>query len=211
MAIELRVLIVADNLLTRAGLAALLSPYGAIVGQTTSGAALARDIEIYHANVALIEISWSPSAMLAQCYPLIEAELPPVALLADDASAAEAVGNLAAFGVYGLLRRETPPERIALALQTVLEGFLVFDPIYQPVLAQPVPAPDTTLSEPLTKREQEVLELLATGQTNKAIARKLGITEHTVKFHVNAIMTKLGAQSRTEAVTRATRQGLILL
>jgi two-component system nitrate/nitrite response regulator NarL len=211
MAMDLRVLIVADNLLTRAGLAALLSPYGAIVGQTTSGAALARDIEIYHANVALIEVSWSPSAMLAQCQPLIDAELPPVALLADDTTAAEAVGSLALFGVYGLLRRETPPERIALALQTVLDGFLVFDPVYQAVLAQPLPPPDTPLSEPLTKREQEVLELLTTGQTNKAIARKLGITEHTVKFHVNAIMTKLGAQSRTEAVTRATRLGLILL
>jgi two-component system nitrate/nitrite response regulator NarL len=211
MTIDLRVLIVADNLLTRAGLAALLSPYGAIVGQTTSGAALARDIEIYRANVALIEISWSPAAMLAQCQPLIEAELPVVALLAQAADASEAVGGLALFGVYGLLQRETPPDQIALALQTVLHGFIVFDPVYQSVLAHPLTTPDTAQSEPLTKREQEVLELLATGQTNKAIARKLGITEHTVKFHVNAIMTKLGAQSRTEAVTRATRLGLILL
>jgi len=63
----------------------------------------------------------------------------------------------------------------------------------------------------LTPREQEVLQLLAEGLPNKAIASQLSISEHTVKFHVNAIMGKLGAQSRTEAVTRATRAGLILL
>ena len=56
-----------------------------------------------------------------------------------------------------------------------------------------------------------MLQLLAEGLPNKAIAAQLSISEHTVKFHVNAIMGKLGAQSRTEAVTRATRSGLILL
>jgi DNA-binding NarL/FixJ family response regulator len=57
----------------------------------------------------------------------------------------------------------------------------------------------------------EVLRLLAEGLPNKAIAHRLGISEHTVKFHVNALLGKLGAQSRTEAVVRATRLGLILL
>ena len=63
----------------------------------------------------------------------------------------------------------------------------------------------------LTSHELEVLQLLAEGLPNKSIARQLGISEHTVKFHVNAMLGKLGAQSRTEAVTRATRLGLILL
>ncbi|MGH2536960.1 MAG: response regulator transcription factor, partial [Candidatus Promineifilaceae bacterium] len=65
--------------------------------------------------------------------------------------------------------------------------------------------------EPLTPRELEVLGLLAEGLTNKAIALRLGISEHTVKFHLNAILSKLGAQSRTAAVVRATRLGLIPL
>ena len=64
---------------------------------------------------------------------------------------------------------------------------------------------------PLTARENEVLQLLARGMTNKAIALELGITEHTIKFHVNAIMGKLGAQSRTEAVVRASQLGMIVL
>jgi len=65
--------------------------------------------------------------------------------------------------------------------------------------------------EELTPRERHVLQLLAEGLPNKAIADRLGISEHTVKFHVSAIMSKLGAQSRTEAVTRAARLGLIIL
>jgi len=65
--------------------------------------------------------------------------------------------------------------------------------------------------EELTPRETEVLQLMADGLTNKAIAQKLSISEHTVKFHVNAILGKLGVQSRTEAVVRATRLGLLLL
>ncbi len=65
--------------------------------------------------------------------------------------------------------------------------------------------------ETLTRRELEVLRLLAEGLPNKAVAYRLDISEHTVKFHVNSILTKLSAQSRTEAVTTATRLGLILL
>jgi DNA-binding NarL/FixJ family response regulator len=63
--------------------------------------------------------------------------------------------------------------------------------------------------EPLTAREVEVLELLAEGRSNKAIAARLGISDQTVKFHVAAICGKLGAANRTDAVQRAIRQGLI--
>ena len=63
----------------------------------------------------------------------------------------------------------------------------------------------------MTPRELEVLQLLAEGLANKAIALQLDISEHTVKYHVNAIMSKLNAQSRTEAVVRAARLGLIAL
>jgi DNA-binding NarL/FixJ family response regulator len=66
-------------------------------------------------------------------------------------------------------------------------------------------------TEELTPREREVLQLLAEGLGNKEIARRLRISDHTVKFHVNAILGKLGARTRTEAVTRAARQGLITL
>jgi DNA-binding NarL/FixJ family response regulator len=79
------------------------------------------------------------------------------------------------------------------------------------LLAPATPLPEPLLVEELTPRELEVLRLLAEGLSNKAIAQQLDISDHTVKFHVNAIMSKLGAQSRTAAVVQATRLGLIVL
>jgi DNA-binding NarL/FixJ family response regulator len=69
----------------------------------------------------------------------------------------------------------------------------------------------TALSEPLTPREIEVLELLAEGLSNKAIAAELGVSDQTVKFHVGSISGKLGAANRTDAVRLAVRRGLITL
>ncbi|HWQ12092.1 MAG TPA: response regulator transcription factor, partial [Roseiflexaceae bacterium] len=66
-------------------------------------------------------------------------------------------------------------------------------------------------AEPLTAREREVLDLVGQGLSNKLIARRLQISEHTVKFHLSSIFAKLGAASRTDAVNRAARQGLITL
>jgi DNA-binding NarL/FixJ family response regulator len=67
------------------------------------------------------------------------------------------------------------------------------------------------LEEHLTPRELEVLEVLAEGLSNRAIAQRLSISEHTVKFHVASIFAKLGAENRTDAVLRGVRQGLITL
>jgi DNA-binding NarL/FixJ family response regulator len=72
-------------------------------------------------------------------------------------------------------------------------------------------AADAGLDEPLTSREVQVLELLAEGLANKAIASRLGISDQTVKFHVASISGKLGAVNRTDAVRRAVRRGLITL
>ena len=87
----------------------------------------------------------------------------------------------------------------------------MFDPDLTGVLLPNAESSPTPPVENLTPRELEVLQLLAEGLPNKTIARRLEISEHTVKFHVNAIMSKLNAQSRTEAVVRATQLGLILL
>jgi DNA-binding NarL/FixJ family response regulator len=77
--------------------------------------------------------------------------------------------------------------------------------------ANPREADAGGVAEPLTRREIDVLELLAEGLSNKAIAARLGISDQTVKFHVSAIAGKLGAANRTDAVRRAVRRGLIAL
>jgi len=70
---------------------------------------------------------------------------------------------------------------------------------------------DLPPGEPLSDRESSVLALMAEGAGNKEIAARLGISEHTVKFHVSSILNKLGAATRTEAVTRGYKEGLILM
>ena len=118
---------------------------------------------------------------------------------------------------FGALRRDATPEEIAAALSAVAGGLITLDRRLATLLLQPAlpvmsaPEPLTGPEEPLTARELEVLQLLAQGLPNKIIATRLHITEHTAKFHVSSILMKLGAASRTEAVTTAARRGLLML
>lgn len=111
-------------------------------------------------------------------------------------------------GVRGFLPLDAGRDEILAAIHAVHEGLLVFDPETYPIAQQDARRAAET---PLTAREVEVVRLLAQGFSNKELAFRLNISEHTVKFHVTAIMSKLGAASRTEAVMLAVRQGLVPL
>lgn len=135
----------------------------------------------------------------------------PAVLLGDwDAYLAEpwVAGVARAF-----LSHEAPGVSIAAAIRAVAAGLTVFDPVVVGRLfdARTDPAVAPIAGFQLTDREQEVLTLVAQGLPNKGIARALGISEHTAKFHVGTILSKLGAASRTEAVTIAVRRGLLAL
>lgn len=78
-------------------------------------------------------------------------------------------------------------------------------------VGQPRTEPSPDLVEPLTSREHDVLEQMAAGLSNRQIATALGISEHTVKFHVSAILGKLGVSSRSAAIRHGIRQGLVTL
>ena len=123
-------------------------------------------------------------------------------------------------GARGVLRRDSRPRAIAAAVEALHQGLAVFDARFAgaelrskhqvPVQSS---APSTLVQrradEVLTPREGEVLTLLAEGLSNKEIAAKLEISEHTAKFHVNSILQKMGAQKRVEAVVRAAKMGII--
>jgi DNA-binding NarL/FixJ family response regulator len=113
------------------------------------------------------------------------------------------------------LRRDAAADEIAAAVVAVSRGLIVFDQNFVAAeVSEAVPAfapQATATAEALTEREREVLELMARGLPNKTIAHELGISEHTVKFHVSTILGKLGAAGRTEAVTLAVRRGLLAL
>jgi DNA-binding NarL/FixJ family response regulator len=110
-----------------------------------------------------------------------------------------------------LLFRDVAPAPLLAALRAVARGLTVFDPALAALRATPRASAPTSTPEGLTPREREVLTLLAEGLSNKAIADRLDISEHTAKFHVNAVLAKLGVQRRTEAVVRAARMGLVTL
>lgn len=208
---SLRVLVVSDNLLARAGLSALLDNQDGlmIVGQTT-GASLSADLSIYRADVILFDLGWQLSDSLEILASIQDMETAVLALITDEDNTPTVLSALAQFPVFGLLLNESDTDMLLMALQTVSVGLIVIDPALSSYLSSATSIIEAP-AENLTPRENEVLQLLAQGMTNKAIAHQLGITDHTIKFHVNAIMTKLNAQSRTEAVVKATRAGLIIL
>ncbi len=210
---DLRVLVVADSLLARVGLAALLAaqPNLTVIGQTAASDDLAADLDVYRPDAIVWDLGWDARAALGQLAALVSDAPPLVILLPDDAHAAAAAALLGAAGPGGLLHRDCGPDQLSAALLAAAGGLLVIDPaLAGAALAGGGVVPDAP-AEPLTPREREVLQLLAEGLSNKAIALRLDISDHTVKFHVNAIMTKLDAQSRTDAVVRAMRLGLVLL
>lgn len=128
----------------------------------------------------------------------------PVLLIGPPAVMAEGLQA----GAPGVVSDDAEPGRLLAALRAVAAGLRVIDPDAE---ARAEGADGVWRPEDLTGREREVLQLLAEGLANKQIARRLGISEHTVKFHVAAILGKVGAHTRTEAVTRAARAGLITL
>lgn len=204
----LRLLIVADDPLARAGLAALLAAQAGVTvaGLSGSDGELAAAAATFQPDALLWDLGWEPAGGVERLSHFVDEGSPPVvALLATPAVA----GEVRAAGARGLLARTTDGAQMAAAAGAAVQGLLVFD---ADMVAAPAPlAADGQPVEPLSGRELDVLRGMAEGLSNKLIARQLAISEHTVKFHVNAILGKLGAQSRTEAVVRATRAGLILL
>jgi DNA-binding NarL/FixJ family response regulator len=176
---------------------------------------LADDIDVYRPDVLVWDFGWEPLAAL-ECFSELSDELgsdsllPVLILLPNEERAGEAAALLRDWPAGGLLLRDTPASQLTAAISAIALGLLVFDPLLAVLPANQDLLPEAP-AESLTPREREVLQLLAEGLANKMIAQQLGISDHTVKFHVNAIMTKLNAQSRTEAVVRATRLGLIML
>jgi DNA-binding NarL/FixJ family response regulator len=115
---------------------------------------------------------------------------------------------------WAALLKDAGAEEILAAIRAVARGLVVLDPAIARLTTLRTPSAvrfEDELGEALTERESEVLQLLALGLPNKTIASRLGISEHTAKFHVGSIMAKLGAASRTEAVTLAARRGLLVL
>jgi two-component system, NarL family, response regulator YdfI len=210
----IRVFIVASSALARAGLQNLSANRAIkVVGTAASLASL--EGPLAEPDVLLVDVSGEGDEEVIET--LSESNLAmeiPVILLADETFAAKSSAALSA-GIRAILPIELSAEQLLASLEAVAAGLVVMHPTQ---MAAAFPATATAasralpdLAEPLTRREREVLQMLASGLGNKEIAARLNISDHTAKFHVASIMGKLGAGSRTEAVAMGIRRGLILL
>lgn len=136
--------------------------------------------------------------------------------LVDDPFDAETNRDALRAGARAILPRSAGGEEVMAALKAVMKGLAVLPQEFLPTLLAGAPLGEDSNAldaehAQLTPRELEVLAAIANGTSNKLIARRLGISVHTVKFHVASILTKLNAESRTEAVMRAAQLGLVML
>ena len=179
----LRVLVVADDPLVRSILEARVTSEGHSI---TTG----------EADVAVVDLVGATFDKL---------RIPVVALAPDRKSG----GAAWSAGARAVVARTVEAETLSAAILAASAGLLTVDP--ELVALAPRVVIDPRDSEELTPREIDVLQHLASGLSNKEIAVRLGISDHTVKFHVNALLTKLCADSRTEAVVRGVRLGYVIL
>jgi len=134
----------------------------------------------------------------------------PVVLLLDQSDSA-LIGSALRSGIRGAISGDATPQEIESAVHAAMAGLVVTTPTLLSGLLPDAQLFGEELAEPLSVRELEVLDRLAEGLSNKLIAHRLSISEHTVKTHVASIFAKLGVSSRTEAVSQAVRRGLVML
>jgi DNA-binding NarL/FixJ family response regulator len=203
----IKLAIAAESAVVRAGLEALVASHPGIdlAGAYPDLTALEMALEALRPDVLLAAV---PVEDLA---PPADGRAPVIVLLTNERTPTW-TREIFRLGVRALLSRDASAAEILAAVESAASGLAVVDPHeLETLLASTATAPVSAETHTLTARELEVLRMMAEGAANKTIAWKLGISDHTVKFHVASILAKLNAASRTEAVTMGVRQGLILL
>ncbi|NET57677.1 MAG: response regulator transcription factor [Symploca sp. SIO2E6] len=199
----IRILLVDDQSLIRRGLKALLKLEATlqVVGEADNGQTAIQLVETLQPDVVLMDIRMpvmdgvAATKEISQRFPEIKVLV--LTTFDDDQYLTQALQ----YGAAGYLLKDTPPEELAQAIQAVHKGYTHLGPgLGKRVMAQihPPPSPPPGWEE-LTPREQEILQLIATGASNREIAQELHITEKTVKNHVTNILSRLNLRDRTQA------------
>jgi two-component system, NarL family, response regulator YdfI len=235
------IIICAENPLTRAGLTAMAATSSnQVVAQLRDVLTLSTWLQTRRADLAIVELSSASESDLTELISRVvslvvslaedgsdggvEAENMPLLFMIDsehelsEKSIQQLVTELLNTGLVSILPVTVSSHQMRDAIAAILNGLVILHPDITEALfaanetsfVSAKPAAYTDL-EPLTAREIQVLNHLASGLTNKAIAKAFNISEHTVKFHVSAIFSKLNVSSRTEAVGVGIRTGLVML
>lgn len=204
----IRVSVAASSAIVRAGLESVIRSSDALelagvfrVDEIENG------IQRITGEVLLLEIPHMDEDSMGT---LFESSSVPVVLLTETADSSF-LGAAFRAGVRAVLSPDANPSEIVAAICSAAAGlFTLQQSAIELIASDPRPTP-AALEEALSPRELEVLAMLAEGLSNKLIAHKLAISEHTVKFHVTQIMAKLHAASRTDAVMQGIRRGLVMI
>jgi two-component system, NarL family, response regulator YdfI len=213
----IRVVVAAISAVRRSGLEAIVknNPSFKLVGSLPTVIGFAARIRELQAHVVIADLALDDTQLFSAASDLERAGIGVVVLI-DEPSVGWTARALQA-GVRAILPRESSENEIVSAVLAVDRGLVLLNPEVTKELASQTrtvtSTPENTADslEELTPREIEVLRLMAEGFGNKQIAARLGISDHTVKFHISSILAKLSVSSRTEAVTQGIRMGLIVV
>jgi len=204
----IRIAVAATSAVRRAGLESIIRSHAEFhlagsFGAVASLVSFARSTEL---DVIVIDTDSIRDLLLE---PTSDAAI----VLLTEVTEARSISRLLRSGVRAIVSRESDPDDVLSAIYASYDGLVLLStPTAESLAAvygdQPLEV-EAELSEEITSRETDVLRMLAQGLVNKDIAARLGISEHTVKFHISSILDKLGASTRTEAVTLGIRRGLI--
>jgi DNA-binding NarL/FixJ family response regulator len=202
-----RVFVVAPTPILRAGLRSMLEAADLlVVGEAGLSADPVPEPALSEADVVLVA---DEELLEETALSVSEDGTQSLLLLSEDEGATSRLRALSLRG-WGVVPPDAPSEELGAAVAAVAQGLTVLPKTLAERLLDE-PAAVEELSEPLTARESEVLDLLGHGLSNKMIARQLHISEHTVKFHISSLYSKLGVGNRAEAVSQGARHGLISL
>ena len=212
---RIRIVVVDDHPVVREGLVAMLQtqPDLEVVGEAGDGEEALRAIERLAPDVVLLDLELPRIDGVGVLRALRERGGASRAIVFTVFDTDERIIAAVEEGAAGYLLKGAPRSELFDAIRIVHGGGSLLQPLVASKVLRHVTRRDRTEGTPLTltPRERSVLERLARGSSNKEIAAALGVTERTVKFHVSAIFAKLGANNRTEAVTRAVQAGLVSL
>ena len=206
---SIRIVVAEDHAVVREGLRMFLGldPEFEIVGEAQTGRDAIELARSLHPNVVLMDLLMpgvdgiTATAAIREAQP--DVEVMALTSVLEDASVAGAIRA----GAVGYLLKNASPDELRGAIRAAAQGQVRLSPEAAARLVREVRAPESP--EALTKREIEVLRLVAAGRANKEIARELEVAEQTIKAHVSSILSKLGVQSRTQAALHAFRIGLV--
>ncbi len=209
----IKVMVVDDQALIRAGLGALLraAPGIEVVGEAADGEHAVALAASTRPDVILMDIRMPGMSGIVATERILKADPNPRVLVLTTFDLDEYVYAALRAGACGFLLKDAPPERLLAAVQAVCAGDMLFAPsVTRRLIEAYVPRSDHPELDALTPREVEVLRLVGSGMANGDIARRLVVSEATVKTHLNRTMTKLDLTSRAQAVVVAYETGLVV-